>query len=78
MHQPASSFPLKWPWMFIVGMSLGTLLATTLMHGFPSSREAWSDFGARVLIIVLVAGVFELIRWRFRRNAGRVPETPTT
>lgn len=37
--------PWRRPIGFVLGMSAGALIATTLMHGFPSTRENWSDFG---------------------------------
>lgn len=71
MTQSADTSPRKWPWVFIVGMSLGTLLGTAVMHGLPSSWEAWSEILLRVFIIVLVTGLVELIRRRLRKEAPR-------
>ena len=52
-----------------IGMCAGSFLGTVLLHGVPSTREAWFDAFARVGLIVVLCTLLELVRWHLAESS---------
>jgi hypothetical protein len=53
-------------------MCLGSLIGTIILHGVPSTREAWVDALARVGLIIVLCALFELVKWRVSKRVGLI------
>jgi hypothetical protein len=53
-------------------MCVGSLIGTIILHGVPSTREAWFEAFARLGLIMLLCALFELIEWRLSKRASLI------